>query len=310
MHYLITGGAGFIGSNLAHALVGRGCEVTVLDNLSTGRLDNLDGVLTRLRFIEGSILDRTLVESLLPSVDVVLHQAAMPSVPKSIEMPLESNDANIKGTLTILEACKSVGVKRIVYASSSSTYGDHNAQVKTEDLPRRPKSPYAVQKVTKELYAQAYHELFGLETVGLRYFNVFGPRQNPASQYAAVVPAFITKMLSGASPTIYGDGSQSRDFTFIDNVIEMNLAAASVPLTGGQVFNCGCGQSTSVLDLQKSINQILGTKITPVFETARAGDVQHSLAGLENAKSSLGWAPTVNLIEGLRQTIDWYRELV
>ena len=306
-HYLITGGAGFIGSNLVHALVDRGFRVTVLDNMSTGRLANLDGVRSRIKLIEGSINDLGLLKEILKDVDVVLHQAALPSVPKSLERPLDTHHENMTGTLTLFEGCRLAGVKRVVYASSSSAYGDHDAQVKVESLEGRPKSPYAVQKFGTELYARVYHELFQVETVGLRYFNVFGPRQDPQSQYAAVVPAFVTKMLAGESPTIYGTGEQSRDFTYIDNVIEANLKASSAPDVGGQVFNVGCGSSTSLLGLITYLNQSLGKSITPSFDPPRQGDVLHSLAGIDKAREHLGYEPSITVQEGLLKTIEWYR---
>ncbi len=306
-HYLITGGAGFIGSNLTHGLLKRGEKVTVIDNFSTGRRENLQTVLGQINLIEASITDYELVCSALDGVDAVLHQAALPSVPKSVERPLDTNHENITGTLTLFEACRRVGVKRVVFASSSSTYGDHDANVKIESLESRPKSPYAVQKYTKELYARVYAELFGLETVGLRYFNVFGPRQDPNSQYAAVVPAFVTRMLVGEAPTIYGTGEQARDFTHIENVIQANLRAATVPNIGGRVFNVGCGESTSLLALIDFINGALGTETVPKFDPPRPGDVLHSLAGIDKAREELGYEPSVSVSEGLLKTIEWYR---
>jgi UDP-glucose 4-epimerase len=306
-HYLITGGAGFIGSNLVHALVDRGLRVTVIDNFSTGRQSNLDGVRSKIKLVEGSINDLPLLKEILKDVDVVLHQAALPSVPKSLERPLDTHHENITGTLTLFEACRIVGVKRCVYASSSSAYGDHDAQVKVESLEGRPKSPYAVQKFGTELYARVYHELFGLETVGLRYFNVFGPRQDPESQYAAVVPAFVTKMLDDMPPTIYGTGEQSRDFTYIDNVIEANLKASTAPGVGGEVFNVGCGYSTSLLGLIDYLNEALSKAIVPSFDPPRKGDVLHSLAGIDKAREYLGYEPSITVQEGLLKTIEWYR---
>ena len=306
-HYLVTGGAGFIGSNLTHALVNRGDEVTVIDNFSTGRRQNLAGVLDQINLIEGTIADLSLLTGLLPGVDAVFHQAALPSVPKSLERPIDTNHENITGTLTLFEACRQVGIKRVVYASSSSAYGDHDAQVKVESLEGRPKSPYAVQKFTTELYARVYAELFGLETVGMRYFNVFGPRQDPASQYAAVVPAFVTRMLVGQAPIVYGDGTQSRDFTYIDNVIQANINASTAQNISGEVFNVGCGYSTSLLSLIDFINEALGSDIEPQFDPPRQGDVLHSLAGIEKAREYLGYEPSVPVREGLLKTIEWYR---
>ncbi|MGB0646328.1 MAG: SDR family oxidoreductase [Bradymonadia bacterium] len=306
-HYLITGGAGFIGSNLTHALVERGQRVSVIDNFITGRRENLHGVLDKIKLVEGSINDGETLRELLTDVDVVLHQAALPSVPKSLDRPLDAHHENLTGTLNLFEACRMTNTKRVVYASSSSAYGDHDAQVKIESLEGRPKSPYAVQKFGTELYAKVYHELFGLETVGLRYFNVFGPRQDPMSQYAAVVPAFVTRMLKEQSPIVFGTGEQSRDFTYISNVIEANLLAASAANIGGEVFNVGCGFSTSLLSLIESINEVLGTNIEPIFESARKGDVLHSLAGIDKAREHLGYQPSITVKAGLLKTIEWYR---
>ena len=241
-------------------------------------------------------------------VDGVLHQGALPSVPKSIDRPLETNQANVVGTLTLLEGCGELGVERVVYAASSSAYGDHDAPVKSETLEPRPKSPYAVQKLTGEYYCSVYADLFGLRTVALRYFNVFGPRQNPKSQYAAVVPAFITRMLRGESPIIYGDGLQSRDFTYIENVISANLLALEAPRDAcGRVYNVGCGSKATLLDLVDGVNQILSTDIRPVFEPERAGDVRHSCADVSSTQSAIGYRPTVDINEGLARSVAWYR---
>ena len=305
---LVTGGAGFIGSNLVHALLARGDEVVVLDNFSTGRRENIASVLDSIRLVEGSLADRDAVSQALEGVDGVLHQGALPSVPKSLDLPLETNEANVVGTLTLLEMCRQMKVNRLVYAASSSAYGDHDAAIKTESLEPRPKSPYAVQKLAGEQYCSVYHSLFGLRTVALRYFNVFGPRQNPKSQYAAVVPAFITRMLNGESPVIYGDGEQSRDFTFIDNVISANLLALeAAPEDCGQVYNVGCGSSVTLLDLVAGINDILGTDIRPKFEAERAGDVRHSCADVSNTKRATGYVPMVNVNQGLARSVEWYR---
>ena len=305
---LVTGGAGFIGSNLVHALLKRGDEVVVLDNFSTGRRENLDSVLNEITLVDGSLANLDDVLKALDGVDGVLHQGALPSVPKSLEHPIETNLANVVGSLTLLDGCRQMGVKQVVYAASSSAYGDHDASVKSEDLEVRPKSPYAVQKLCGEFYASVYSDLFGLRTVALRYFNVFGPRQNPKSQYAAVVPAFVTRMLKGEAPIIFGTGHQSRDFTFIDNVIEANLAALNAPDEAcGQTVNIGCGGSITLLDLVDSINGILGTNIEPVFEAARAGDVMHSRADISKAGRLIGYDPKVSIHDGLVETIKWYR---
>jgi len=305
---LVTGGAGFIGSNLVHALLKRGDEVVVLDNFSTGRRENIASVLNDITLIEGSLANPEDVHRALDGVDGVLHQGALPSVPKSLERPLDTNMANIVGSLTLLEGCRQKGVQRLVYAASSSAYGDHDASIKTETLEVRPKSPYAVQKLCGEFYASVYSDLFGLRTVALRYFNVFGPRQNPKSQYAAVVPAFVTRMLRGESPIVYGTGQQSRDFTFIENVIEANLSALNAPDEAcGETVNIGCGGSITLLELIASINETLGSQIEPIFEPERAGDVMHSRADIAKANRLLGYDPQISVQDGLARTIEWYR---
>ena len=305
---LVTGGAGFIGSNLVHALLKRGDEVVVLDNFSTGRRENLDSVLNEITLVDGSLANLDDVLKALDGVDGVLHQGALPSVPKSLEHPIETNLGQCGGQFNSPRWMSPDGVKQVVYAASSSAYGDHDASVKSEDLEVRPKSPYAVQKLCGEFYASVYSDLFGLRTVALRYFNVFGPRQNPKSQYAAVVPAFVTRMLKGEAPIIFGTGHQSRDFTFIDNVIEANLAALNAPDEAcGQTVNIGCGGSITLLDLVDSINGILGTNIEPVFEAARAGDVMHSRADISKAGRLIGYDPKVSIHDGLVETIKWYR---
>jgi UDP-glucose 4-epimerase len=306
---LVTGGAGFIGSHLARALVQRGDEVVVLDDLSTGRRANLEGMLAHLELIEGSLLDDAALGRALRGVDAVLHQAAMPSVPKSLQFPRETHRANVEGTLALLDAARRLGVRRVVYAGSSSAYGDQPDTFKSEDLTPRPMSPYAVQKLTGEHYCAVHHALFGLETITLRYFNVFGPRQDPASQYAAVVPAFVTRMLRGESPVVHGDGLQSRDFTYIENVVEANLAAlAAPPEACGKVYNAACGHSTSLLQLVAWLNGILGTSIAPIHEDGRAGDVRASCADPRRAQESLGFSARIDVREGLTRTVAWYRE--
>jgi nucleoside-diphosphate-sugar epimerase len=305
---LVTGGAGFIGSSLVRGFLHRGDEVVVLDNFSTGSRENLVGIEGQIRLIEGSITDYDAVCAALEGVDGVSHQGALPSVPKSLDFPLQTNAANITGTLTLFEACRRMGVRRIVYAASSSAYGDHDAPKKHEGLDPRPKSPYAVQKLVGELYGAVYHELFGLETIGLRYFNVFGPRQNPKSQYAAVVPAFVCRMLAGEAPIVYGDGGQSRDFTYVENAVHANQAALAAPVAAcGRVYNIACGQSATLLALIAAINDILGTQIRPQHVAPRAGDVRHSLADVSAAAEAFGYRPRVMLEEALRATVEWYR---
>jgi len=308
--YLVTGGCGFIGSNLAEYLVSQNHEVRILDNLSTGKRENISAFADRVEFIEGDLLDRAAVARAVEGVDYVLHQAALPSVPRSIEDPETSNRVNVEGTVILLHACVKAGVRRVVYAASSSAYGDQPTLVKSEDLLPRPKSPYAVAKLAGEYYMQAFTACYGLETVALRYFNVFGPRQDPTSQYSAVIPKFITAMLHGEAPTIYGDGTQTRDFTFVLNNVLANVAAAQAPAVAGRVFNVACGTSFSLLDLVREINSILGTSIEPVFAPPRAGDVRHSLADISAARAALGYDVVVDFHEGLRRTIEWYKTIL
>ncbi len=306
--YLVTGGAGFIGSNLAEALVNRGESVTVLDDFSNGKRENLAGFAERLTVIEGSITDLDTCHRAVAGVDYVLHQAALPSVPRSVADPVTTNAVNISGTLNMLVAARDAGVKRFVYAASSSAYGDAPVAVKNEDLPAAPLSPYAVQKHAGELYCQVFHRLHGLETVCLRYFNIFGLRQDPKSQYAAVVPLFVTAVLRGESPTIYGDGEQARDFTYINNVVHANLLACEAPAeAAGQVFNTACGAQTSVNELARLVMEILGTTVPLNYLPARAGDVKNSLADVSKAQRLLGYTPIVPFREGLEKTVAWYK---
>lgn len=305
---LVTGGAGFIGSHLVRALLARGDEVVVLDDFSTGRRENLDDVAGDIRLIEGSLVDPAAVGRALEGVEDVLHQGALPSVPKSVAHPIETHHANVTGTLQLLEGARRAGVRRLVYAASSSAYGDHDAPRKSEDLVPRPLSPYAVQKLTGEYYCRVYNDLFGVETIGLRYFNVFGPRQDPKSQYAAVIPAFVTRMLAGQPPIVHGDGRQSRDFTYVQNVVEANLAALAAPRAAcGRVYNAACGESTTLLELIDRINAILGTDIKPEHTAPRPGDVRHSCADNSAAREALGWEARISVAEGLEETVRWYR---
>lgn len=304
---LVTGGAGFIGSHLTDALVERGDEVVVLDNLSTGKRANLAGVLDRIRLVEASITDLPAVKDCCAGVDTVFHQAALASVPRSVNDPIASNETNVTGTLNVLWAAKECGVRRVVYAASSSAYGDTEVLPKREDMPANPLSPYAVNKYVGELYCAVFDRLYGLSTVGLRYFNVFGPRQDPQSQYAAVVPIFITRLLSGEAPVIHGDGEQSRDFTYIRNVVAANLLAAAAPQTGGQTVNIACGDRISLNDLFARLRALVGSELSPVYGPARAGDVKHSQADIAAAVRLIGFRPVVGLEEGLRETVAWYR---
>jgi len=312
--FLVTGGAGFIGSHIVEALVRRGERVVVLDNFSTGRRQNLEAALRPRAsvapepdVIEGDIRDKSAVRRALRGVTHVLHQAALPSVQRSVEDPTSSHDVNASGTLHLLVASREAGVKRFVYASSSSAYGDNPVLPKVETMTTSPLSPYAVSKLAGEHYCRVFHGLYGLETVALRYFNVFGPRQDPTSQYAAVVPNFVTAVLAGRAPIIYGDGLQSRDFTFIDNVVQANLDACTRPEAGGQSINIAAGEQNSLLQLLEQLGSVLGSKPDPEFRPARAGDVRHSYADVSKARQLLGYAPAVNFRDGLARTVEYYR---
>jgi nucleoside-diphosphate-sugar epimerase len=307
--YLVTGGAGFIGSHLVEALVERGETVRVVDNFATGSRTNLAHLQGRFELLERNIMHPEELRGAFDGVDYVLHHAAIPSVPRSVADPLLVHQACATGTLNVLIAARDAHVKRVVYAASSSAYGDIEGQYKIENLAPRPLSPYAVAKLTGEQYCQVFYSVYGLETVALRYFNVFGPRQDPSSPYSAVIPLFLTAMMENRRPTIYGDGQQSRDFTFIENVILGNLLAcqASSKQVAGQVMNLACGDSISLLDLINSINKLLGSSIQPVFTEARVGDVKHSCADISRARQSLGYAPKVSFEEGLAKTYAWFQ---
>lgn len=307
---LVTGGAGFIGSHVVEALLERGDRVRVLDDLSTGKTTNLDPFLGRIEFVKGSLVDRDAVERAVDGVDVVYHQAALASVPRSVAAPLDTHAACATGTLNLLDAARRCGVRRVVYAGSSSVYGDRTgAAAKNEtDLPD-PVSPYAAAKASGELYCQAFTAAYGLETVTVRYFNVFGPRQDPNGEYAAVIPKFVIAMLRGERPRIFGDGLQSRDFTYVANVVKGNLLAAEVPAASGKTFNVACGGQLSLIELVAAINRVLGTKIEPIFEPPRAGDVRDSRADISLAREILGYEPTIDFDEGLRKSVEFYRSL-
>lgn len=305
--HLVTGGAGFIGSHIVAALVARGDRVRVLDNLSTGHRRNVELFGNKIEFVEGDLVNPRDVERAIDGVEVVFHQAALASVPRSVDAPLDTNASCVTGTVTLLDIARRLGVRRIVFAGSSSAYGDDPTPAKTERLLPMPLSPYAAAKLAGEFYCQAFTATYGLETVVLRYFNVFGPRQDPKSQYAAVIPKFITEMLAGNRPTIFGDGKQSRDFVYIDNVVRANLLAAEAPGAAGHKFNVGCGQSYNLLHLVDGINAALGTDMQPVFEPARAGDVRDSLADISQACKLLQYEPLIDFAEGLRRTVEFYR---
>lgn len=305
--YLVTGGAGFIGSNLVHELLQRGETVRVLDNFSTGRRSNLADVYEQIDLVEGDLRSSESCRHAASGVDVVLHQGALPSVQRSVSDPFTSHDTNATATMNLLVAARDAGVKRFVYASSSSVYGDSPTMPKQEEMIPRPKSPYAVAKLAGEHYCRVFWELYGLETVCLRYFNVFGPYQDPTSHYSAVIPLFIRAMMAGKAPTIYGDGTQSRDFTFVANNVHANLLAATQPGVGGQIFNIACGQRYSLLDLMAALNQILGKAIQPNFDHSRRGDVKHSLADIQRAQDLFGYTVQIDFMEGLRRTAAWYQ---
>lgn len=309
--YVVTGGAGFIGSHLAARLLKDGHTVRVIDNLLTGKrehLAHLESVGGDYAFHEVSITDLDAIRPIIEGADYVLHQAALPSVPRSVADPLETHLHCVTGTLHVLVAARDAGAKRVVLAASSSAYGDVEGEYKTEDMAPRPKSPYGVAKLAGEYYAQAFTEVYGLETVSLRYFNVFGPRQDPQSQYAAVIPKFITMILQGENPTIYGDGQHSRDFTYIDNVVHGNLLAAKVPGIGGTMMNLATGGRVSLLELVEKINALLGTNIPPVHLPEREGDIVHSRAGIQRAQDLLDFTPVVDFDTGLARTVEYYKQ--
>jgi UDP-glucose 4-epimerase len=305
--YLVTGGAGFIGSSIVSELVNRGHRVRVLDNFSTGKQINLADVLDKIELIEGDIRNLDIVQKAMASVDYVLHQAALVSVPISVTDPFTCHEVNTTGTLNVLVAARNARVKRVVFASSAAVYGDNSSPAKHETMPTNPLSPYAVTKLTGENYCRTFYEVYGLQTVSLRYFNVFGPRQDPNSSYAAVIPKFIVSMLRGEAPPVDGDGTQSRDFIYVANVVDGNLRAATQPNSAGQVFNMACGSSTNLLQLIEALNSILGTSLSPVFRKPRLGDIKHSLADISAARESMGYEPIVSFKEGLSLTVESFK---
>jgi nucleoside-diphosphate-sugar epimerase len=307
--YVVTGGGGFIGSHIVENLVRqRNTVVKVIDDFSTGKRENVEAFKNDVEIIEADIADTKNLAQYLQGADYVIHQAAIPSVPKSILDPLKSHNANVNGTLNLLLACRDAGVKRVVYASSSSLYGDSPTLPKREGMMPNPLSPYGAQKLFAEMYCQVFTKAYGLETVSLRYFNVFGPRQDSTSQYSGVLALFIPAVLQGRRPTIYGDGLQSRDFTYVQNVVEANLLACKVPGVGGQVFNVACGDRITVNSMLHQINKIVGVDISPVYAEPRSGDIKHSQADITRAREHLGYEPKVSFEEGLRATVEWYRK--
>ncbi len=311
MKFLVTGGAGFIGSSIVERLLLDKHDVVVLDNLFSGRLENIAEFLGRVRFIEGDITDKYTVDEAVNGIDYIFHEAAIPSVQRSLDDPERSNLINVDGTLNILLAAKKHGVKRVVLAGSSSVYGDTEVLPKVETMPLNPLSPYAVTKAVGELYSKSFSSLYDIETVVLRYFNVFGPRQDPLSHYLAVIPKFISLLIKGESPTIYGDGEQSRDFTYIDNIVHANMLALRAPSknVSGKVFNIACGTRISLNSLIVALNKLLGTKVVPRYTAAKKGDVKHSLANVNLAAKSMSYAPIVSLEGGLEKTVEYFKEV-
>ena len=308
LKFLVTGGAGFIGSNICRKLVSQGCFVRVIDNLLTGRMSNLADVIGEIEFIEADMGDREAALSAMKDIDVVLHQGALPSVPLSVDDPAACHRHCVDATFTLLLAARDSGVKRFVYAASSSAYGDTPTLPKIETMKPMPLSPYAVGKLVGEHYCSVFYKVFGLETISLRYFNVFGPYQDPTSQYAAAIPAFVTAILKDEPPTIYGDGEQSRDFTYVDNVVQANLLAARAEKTTGEVVNIACGQAVTVNEIIDMINASVGKNVKPVYTDSRPGDVKHSLADVTLAEQIIGFKPKVQFEEGLAKAIGWYRD--
>ncbi len=303
MKVLVTGGAGFIGSHLAERLVSLGHAVRVLDNFATGRRSNLSGFRDGIELIEGDIQSYERAHKAVRGCEIVFHQAALPSVPRSIQDPLTSNATNVIGTLNVLLAARDEGVRRVVYASSSSAYGRNPVLPKHEELAAEPISPYATAKLAAEGYCRSFNAVYGLQTVALRYFNVFGPRQDPLSEYAAVIPRFITSLAAGESPVIFGDGEQSRDFTYVDNVIDANIQAMDAPDVGGRTINIACGERVSLNQLVAELQRLLNTQVEVAYAAPRSGDVKHSLADISLARRLLGYESRVSLTEGLRNTI-------
>jgi len=301
----VTGGAGFIGSHIVDRLVNDGHTVRILDNFFEGKESNIAHNSGRIEVIRGDIRNKEDVKRAVDGMEYILHQAAMRSVPMSVENPYPYNDVNITGQLNLLMAARDAGVKRLIFASSSSVYGSNPILPKHEDMLPMPISPYAVTKLAGEAYCSMFTELYGLETVSLRYFNVFGPRQDPNSQYAAVIPKFITAIMNDERPVVFGDGLQSRDFTYVENNVEANLKACTAPDAAGKVFNIACGETYSLLDVIAAINELLGKSIEPIFAPPRAGDVKHTQADIEKAREIIGFNPSVTFMEGLEKTVRW-----
>ncbi|MFZ2147776.1 MAG: SDR family oxidoreductase [Sedimentisphaerales bacterium] len=306
--FLVTGGAGFIGSNICKELISQGCFVRVVDNLLTGKKSNLASIIDKVDFIQADMGDAEVAQLAMKDIDVVLHQGALPSVPRSVDDPAATHRHCVDATFTLLLAARDAGIKRFVFAASSSAYGDTPTLPKVETMTPMPLSPYAAAKLVGEYYCSVFYQVFGLETISLRYFNVFGPNQDPTSQYAAAIPAFVTAILKDKPPTIYGDGEQSRDFTYIDNVVEANLLAARAKQTRGEVINIACGEAVTVNEIIALINELLGKNIKPIYTDPRPGDVKHSLADITLAKKLIGYKTKIPFKQGLKLAIDWYRD--
>lgn len=307
MKCLVTGGGGFIGNNLVRRLLERGDEVRVLDNFSTGKRENIGDIVDRIALIEGDIRSYHIVREAVDGIDVIFHLAALPSVPRSVKDPITTHEVGVNGMLNVLQAARDCSVSRVIFASSSSVYGDTPTLPKHEGMIPAPLSPYAVSKVTGEYYCQVFFRLYGLETVALRYFNIFGPRQDPTSQYSAVIPKFIEMMRRGERPTIYGDGEQSRDFTFVENVIHANLIAATAETgVAGGVFNAACHDQVTLNGLVRALNEELGTSIEPIYAEPRLGDVKHSFAAIDKFRDAAGYEPLVPFEEGIARTVAWF----
>ncbi len=308
MRILVTGGGGFIGSHLVERLTLQGHQVRVLDNFSTGRRSNLEPLLDEIELVEGDMQSYERASNAVRDCEIVFHVAALPSVPRSVQDPLTSHASNVTALLNVMLASRDAGVRRVVYTSSSSVYGANNELPKREDLTPLPISPYAVSKLAGEGYCRAFGEVYGLETVAIRLFNVFGSRQDPRSQYAAVIPNFITALLAGRAPIIFGDGEQSRDFTFVQNVIDAKLLAIDAKGVAGKVYNVACGASVTLNELVGELRELIGVEIEPIHAVARVGDIKHSLADISRARADLGYEPAVQLAEGLRSTVEHFRE--
>lgn len=308
MKILVTGGAGFIGSNLVEKLLNLGYDVRVLDNFATGRRENLNEFINDIELIEGDVRSYHSVNQAVKGVEVILHEAALPSVPRSINDPITSNEVNVGGTINILDAARDNGVRRVVFASSSSVYGDSEKLPKHEKMMPNPLSPYAVSKLAGEKYCQVYSKLYGIETLSLRYFNVFGPRQDTKSQYSAVIPKFILAIKENKNPIIFGDGTQSRDFTYVENVVKANILAANTNLNSGDVMNCATNGQITLNELVKKINKIFKKDIKPIYEEKRIGDIKHSYADIKTIMSKLNYNTAVSFDEGIDRTIKYYLE--